>query len=174
MILLIDNYDSFSYNLYQLIGSVYPDIRVIRNDDCTVEEIEAMQPAALILSPGPGASRRMRASAFRRSGILQESFRSLASASDIRRSARLWRNGYLCKAADAWKAKASIRQTMENRIFAGMSETFLAARYHSLAAKKKTSGAGKSYGRVRGRRSHGSRALGTTRYLDCNFIRNRS
>ena len=49
MILLIDNYDSFSYNLYQLIGSVYPDIRVIRNDDCTVEEIEAMQPAALIL-----------------------------------------------------------------------------------------------------------------------------
>ena len=54
MILLIDNYDSFSYNLYQLIGSVYPDIRVIRNDDCTVEEIEAMQPAALILSPGPG------------------------------------------------------------------------------------------------------------------------
>ena len=41
MILLIDNYDSFSYNLYQLIGSVYPDIRVIRNDDCTVEEIEA-------------------------------------------------------------------------------------------------------------------------------------
>ena len=54
MILLIDNYDSFSYNLYQLIGSVYPDIRVIRNDDCTVEEIEVMQPAALILSPGPG------------------------------------------------------------------------------------------------------------------------
>ena len=53
MILLIDNYDSFSYNLYQLIGSVYPDIRVIRNDDCTVEEIEVMQPAALILSPGP-------------------------------------------------------------------------------------------------------------------------
>ena len=54
MILLIDNYDSFSYNLYQLIGSVYPDIRVIRNDDCIVEEIEAMQPSALILSPGPG------------------------------------------------------------------------------------------------------------------------
>ena len=41
MILLIDNYDSFSYNLYQLIGSVNPDIRVIRNDERTVEEIEA-------------------------------------------------------------------------------------------------------------------------------------
>ena len=54
MILLIDNYDSFSYNVYQLIGSVEPDIRVIRNDDCTVEEIEHMQPEAIILSPGPG------------------------------------------------------------------------------------------------------------------------
>lgn len=54
MIILIDNYDSFSYNLYQLIGSVEPDIRVIRNDDCTVEEIEAMNPEAIILSPGPG------------------------------------------------------------------------------------------------------------------------
>ena len=54
MILLIDNYDSFSYNLYQLIGSVEPDIKVIRNDDCTVEEIEKMEPKALILSPGPG------------------------------------------------------------------------------------------------------------------------
>ena len=54
MILLIDNYDSFSYNLYQLIGSVEPEIKVIRNDDCTLEEIEAMQPEALILSPGPG------------------------------------------------------------------------------------------------------------------------
>ena len=54
MILLIDNYDSFSYNLYQLIGSVEPDIKVIRNDEYTVEEIEAMKPEALILSPGPG------------------------------------------------------------------------------------------------------------------------
>ena len=44
MILLIDNYDSFSYNLYQLIGSVNPDIRVIRNDERTVEEIEAVGP----------------------------------------------------------------------------------------------------------------------------------
>ena len=54
MILLIDNYDSFSYNLYQLIGSVEPDIKVIRNDAHTIEEIEAMKPEAIILSPGPG------------------------------------------------------------------------------------------------------------------------
>ena len=45
MIILIDNYDSFSYNLYQLIGSINPDIKVIRNDEYTVEEIEKMQPS---------------------------------------------------------------------------------------------------------------------------------
>ena len=54
MILLIDNYDSFSYNLYQLIGSIAPDIKVIRNDEMTVEEIKALHPDRIILSPGPG------------------------------------------------------------------------------------------------------------------------
>ena len=54
MILLIDNYDSFSYNLYQLVGSIEPDIRVIRNDAMTVDEIRGLHPAGIILSPGPG------------------------------------------------------------------------------------------------------------------------
>ncbi len=54
MILLIDNYDSFSYNLYQLIGSIDPDIKVVRNDKITLDEIEKMNPAAIVLSPGPG------------------------------------------------------------------------------------------------------------------------
>lgn len=54
MILLIDNYDSFSYNLYQMIGRLDPEIRVIRNDAMTVDEIAALHPRRLILSPGPG------------------------------------------------------------------------------------------------------------------------
>lgn len=54
MILLIDNYDSFSYNLYQLVGAIEPDIKVIRNDECTIEEIRAFDPERIILSPGPG------------------------------------------------------------------------------------------------------------------------
>jgi len=54
MILLIDNYDSFSYNLYQLIGSFCPDITVIRNNELTVEEISALSPSHIVLSPGPG------------------------------------------------------------------------------------------------------------------------
>ena len=54
MILLIDNYDSFTYNLYQYIGELYHDIQVVRNDEITIEQIEEMHPQALILSPGPG------------------------------------------------------------------------------------------------------------------------
>ncbi len=54
MILLIDNYDSFSYNLYQLVGAINSDIKVIRNDKLTIPEIEALQPSHIIISPGPG------------------------------------------------------------------------------------------------------------------------
>lgn len=55
MIVLIDNYDSFSYNLYQLIGQLNPDIKVIRNDEMTVEALEGLHPDHLIISPGRSA-----------------------------------------------------------------------------------------------------------------------
>lgn len=54
MILLIDNYDSFSYNLYQLVGEMDPDIKVIRNDEMSAEQIRSLNPNRIILSPGPG------------------------------------------------------------------------------------------------------------------------
>lgn len=54
MILLIDNYDSFSYNLYQLVGSIEPDIKVIRNNSVSVDEIASLSPQKIIISPGPG------------------------------------------------------------------------------------------------------------------------
>ena len=54
MILLIDNYDSFSYNLYQLVAEMEPDCRVVRNDELTVEEIDKLAPEAVLISPGPG------------------------------------------------------------------------------------------------------------------------
>lgn len=54
MILLIDNYDSFSYNLFQYVGELNPDIKVIRNDECTCKQIEQMNPSHIIISPGPG------------------------------------------------------------------------------------------------------------------------
>lgn len=89
MILLIDNYDSFSYNVYQLVGSVNPDIRVIRNDECSVDEIRAMNPSHIILSPGPGRPDK--------AGVCENVIRELGagflfweSVSDIRQSAK-WR-----------------------------------------------------------------------------------
>lgn len=54
MMLLIDNYDSFSYNLVQLAGNLGADIRVVRNDELTIDEIRGMKPDHIILSPGPG------------------------------------------------------------------------------------------------------------------------
>lgn len=55
MILMLDNYDSFTYNLYQQIGEMYPDIKVVRNDAVTIEDIEKLAPEAIIVSPGPGS-----------------------------------------------------------------------------------------------------------------------
>ena len=54
MILMIDNYDSFVYNLYQLLGSLGEEIKVVRNDAMTIKQIEEMQPEMIVLSPGPG------------------------------------------------------------------------------------------------------------------------
>ena len=170
MILLIDNYDSFSYNLYQLIGSVYPDIRVIRNDDCTVEEIEAMQPAALILSPGPGRPED--------AGICIPAIRYFAGKLPI--LGVCLGHQAICEAFGGTVTYAKqlmhgkqkqIRQSdgKPDRLQV-MPETFLAARYHSLAAQKETlPSEACRYGRVRGRRSHGSASIRTIRCSDVQF-----
>ena len=87
MILLIDNYDSFSYNLYQMIGEIEPDVKVVRNDEISVDEIRRLKPERIILSPGPGRPED--------AGILIEVVKVLGkeipisvSAWDIRQSAR--------------------------------------------------------------------------------------
>ena len=133
MILLIDNYDSFSYNLYQLIGSVDPRIKVIRNDDCTLEEIEAMKPDALILSPGPGRPED--------AGICIPAIRYFAGRIPIlgvclghQAICRAF-GGTVSYAKNLMHGKQKeIHQCTENRLFQGLPETFPAARYHSLAA----------------------------------------
>src|SRR5665647_3853399 len=75
MILLIDNYDSFSYNLVQIAGGINPDIRVVRNDELTVEQIKALQPSHIILSPGPGYPKD--------AGVCEEVVRQLAGKAAI-------------------------------------------------------------------------------------------
>lgn len=87
MILLIDNYDSFSYNLYQLVGKINPDIKVIRNDEYTCQEIEAMNSEKIIIHPVPEGL-PMQVSVKKPSPILPARFRSLVSVSDIRQSVK--------------------------------------------------------------------------------------
>ena len=137
MILLIDNYDSFSYNLYQLIGSVKPEVKVIRNDDCTLGEIEAMQPEALILSPGPGRPED--------AGICIPAIRYFAGKLPI--LGVCLGHQAICEAFGGTVSYAKqlmhgkqkeIRQCAENRLFRDLPETFPAARYHSLAVDEKT------------------------------------
>lgn len=137
MIVLIDNYDSFSYNLYQLVGAVEPDIQVIRNDECTVEELEEMKPEALILSPGPGRPED--------AGICIQAIRYFAGKVPIlgvclgHQAICEAFGGTVSYAKELMHGKQKrIYQTGENQLFAGMEPSFPAARYHSLAAVRQT------------------------------------
>ena len=137
MILLIDNYDSFSYNLYQLIGSLQPDIRVLRNDAVTAAEILAMAPSHVILSPGPGRPAD--------AGVCEEAARTLAGKIPV--LGVCLGHQAICEAFGATVDYA--RELMHGRqsqirlepacpLFKGLPETIPAARYHSLAAEEST------------------------------------
>ena len=137
MIVLIDNYDSFSYNLYQLIGSVEPDVKVVRNDAYTVEEIEVMKPEAIILSPGPGKPSD--------AGICIEAIRYFAGKVPV--FGVCLGHQSICEAfggvvSYAKELKHGKRDEMiqcgSNVLFKGLPEKFPAARYHSLAAIEET------------------------------------
>ncbi len=137
MILLIDNYDSFSYNLYQLIGTINPDIKVIRNDEMTVEEIEALAPEYIILSPGPKAPKD--------AGVCIEVAKKLAGKSKI--LGVCLGHQSICEAYGATVSYA--KQLMHGKqslckidnsspIFKGLENEVQVARYHSLAAVEST------------------------------------
>jgi len=137
MILLIDNYDSFSYNLYQLVASVAPDVRVVRNDTCTVEELAAMAPEALVLSPGPGRPAD--------AGICMDAVRYFSGKIPV--FGVCLGHQAICEAFGGKVSYAKtlvhgkqhlIFQVVENRLFKGLPESFPAARYHSLAAVRET------------------------------------
>lgn len=137
MILLIDNYDSFSYNLYQLIGEIDPDIRVIRNDEMTVEEIEAMKPARIILSPGPGRPED--------AGMIMEAARTLEEKIPIlgvclgHQAICAAFGAAVTYAKELMHGKQSqIRFDTDSPLFRGCPQTAPAARYHSLAVDADT------------------------------------
>ncbi len=137
MILLIDNYDSFSYNLYQLIGELESDIKVIRNDEMTVEEIKDLSPDRIILSPGPGRPEN--------AGVIIETAKTLGK--DIPILGVCLGHQAICAAFGAsityakrlmhGKQSQTVIDT-SSKLFSGLPKEILVARYHSLAADEKT------------------------------------
>lgn len=139
MILLIDNYDSFSYNLYQLVGSINSDIKVIRNDAMTVNEIESLSPERIIISPGPGWPKD--------AGICIDVIKYLGAAKDIPLLGVCLGHQSICEAFGAkiqhakrlMHGKQSLVKVDKScEIFRDCPEEFKAARYHSLAVAEDT------------------------------------
>lgn len=139
MILLIDNYDSFSYNLYQLIGEIQPDIKVIRNDEMTVKEIRALKPDRIILSPGPGRPEN--------AGVMMDVIRELGS--EIPMLGVCLGHQAICMAYGAVVTYAKqlmhgkqseVSVDVDSPIFRDCPPKTLVARYHSLAVDPDTIG----------------------------------
>ncbi len=137
MILLIDNYDSFSYNLYQLIGAIEPDIKVIRNDELSCEEIFALKPSHIIISPGPGRPAD--------AGICEELI--VKAAGKVPVLGVCLGHQAICEAFGAkityakklmHGKKSAIEYDTSSPIFNGISGKLEVARYHSLAADEST------------------------------------
>jgi anthranilate synthase component 2 len=137
MIYLVDNYDSFSYNLYQLIGALRADIAVIRNDAMSVAELAALEPEAIILSPGPGRPAD--------AGICEEVVRELSGQVPLlgvclgHQAIVEALGGTVGYAKELMHGKSSLIEiTPGSRLLANLGHEVRVARYHSLAADKAT------------------------------------
>ena len=130
MVLVIDNYDSFTYNLVQYLGEMGADIRVKRNDEITIGEIEALQPAQLLISPGPGRPED--------AGITMEVIRRFGAETPIlgvclgHQAIGMAYGGVVCRAPTPMHGKTSMVVHDGKGVFAGITEPFEAGRYHSL------------------------------------------
>lgn len=135
MILLLDNYDSFTYNLYQAIGPLCPDIQVVRNDKITIDEMEKMGLQALIVSPGPGYPSS--------AGISEEAIRHFSGKIPIlgiclgHQAIGEAFGGKVVPAIQLMHGKASsITLLKRDPILAGLPESIEVARYHSLIIQR--------------------------------------
>ena len=133
MILLIDNYDSFSYNLFQQAAAIEPEIKVVRNDALTVSEIEGLNPSHIILSPGPGYPKD--------AGICEEVVSRLGGSIPIlgvclgHQAICEAFGGRIEHAQQLMHGKQSIVEVdTEEPLFKGLAKKTMVARYHSLVA----------------------------------------
>ena len=131
MLLMIDNYDSFTFNLVQYFGELGEEVRVARNDEITLGEIEAMRPDHLVISPGPCSPAE--------AGICVAAIRHFAGRVPIlgvclgHQSIGAALGGKVVRAAQQMHGKTSEITTDRQGVFAGLPERFTVIRYHSLA-----------------------------------------
>lgn len=137
MILFIDNYDSFTYNLVQFVGSINPDIKVVRNDELTVEDIKKLNPSHIILSPGPGYPKN--------AGVCEDVIKQLKGIYPIlgvclgHQAICEVFGAQITRAVKLMHGKKSdIKVDIDCKIFAGLPKVVEGARYHSLIAKRDT------------------------------------
>jgi anthranilate synthase/aminodeoxychorismate synthase-like glutamine amidotransferase len=131
-VLLIDNYDSFTYNLYQYLCELGASVTVVRNDAITVEEVRAMAPQFIVISPGPGVPRD--------AGISVELVRALGATTPVlgvclgHQAITEAYGGVVTRAPELMHGKASRIHHDRKGVFEGLPSPFSAIRYHSLCA----------------------------------------
>ena len=131
-VLLIDNYDSFTYNLYQYLCELGASVRVVRNDAISVEEVRSLAPSFIVISPGPGVPRD--------AGISVDLVRALGETTPIlgvclgHQAIAEAYGGVVTRAPELMHGKASLVSHDGLGVFAGLPSPFSAIRYHSLCA----------------------------------------
>ena len=134
MLLMIDNYDSFTYNVVQYLGELGADVRVFRNDEITVEEIEKLNPSKLVISPGPCTPNE--------AGISVEVIKHFAGKMPIlgvclgHQSIATVFGGEVVRAEQVMHGKTSPVYHRGEGVFKGLNSPFQAPRYHSLVVKR--------------------------------------
>jgi anthranilate synthase/aminodeoxychorismate synthase-like glutamine amidotransferase len=130
MVLVIDNYDSFTYNLVQYLGELGADVRVRRNNEVTVGEIQAMAPEQILISPGPGRPEH--------AGITPDVIRRFGPTTPIlgvclgHQAIGMVYGGTVCRATTPMHGKTSMVEHDGRGVFSGIGAPFEAGRYHSL------------------------------------------
>ena len=136
MLLMIDNYDSFTYNLVQYLGELGEDVRVYRNDKIAVKEIEELRPRRIVISPGPCTPRE--------AGISVETIKQLAGRIPIlgvclgHQSLAMAFGGEVVRAGRLMHGKTSMIHHDGKTIFRDLPNPFEATRYHSLIVRRET------------------------------------
>jgi anthranilate synthase component II len=134
MILMIDNFDSFTYNLVQYFGELGADVKVVRNNALTLEDIERLKPAQIVISPGPCTPNE--------AGISLEAIRRFAGRIPIlgvclgHQAIGQAFGGKVVKAARVMHGKVSAVHHDGKGVFRGLPDGFTATRYHSLAVER--------------------------------------